>query len=369
MFVVWGILGLSFLVFFHELGHFVAAHLFGVKVEAFSVGMGPVLLHHTHKGTDYRLSLIPIGGYCAMKGEQDYQRALDSDSPFIEAELDSFYGVHPIKRALIGFAGPFFNLLFAFLAFTVIALTGYTYYSAGTTVSMADEVFENGFSAAHEAGLMSGDTIRALDGNEIEAFNDIGTYVSLHGDKPIVITVERDGKLLDFTVTPYFSKEDAAYLLGVVADSNSVVAHTVKGKNIFSAIAEGLRRTGTFLTVTVKSVAILFKGIDLTSTVSGPVRITTMLGSAVSEGFSEGVQTGIVSTLEWLSLISVSLFFTNLLPIPVLDGALILFALLECVTRRKMPPKVLYYIQIVGIVIIGMLFAFVLFCDIKSFIH
>ena len=90
MFVVWGILGLSFLVFFHELGHFVAARIFGVQVEAFSVGMGPVLLHRTYKGTDYRLSLIPIGGYCAMKGEQDYQKALDSNSSVIEADSDSF---------------------------------------------------------------------------------------------------------------------------------------------------------------------------------------------------------------------------------------------------------------------------------------
>ncbi len=369
MFVVWGILGLSFLVFFHELGHFLAARIFGVQVEAFSVGMGPVLLHRTYKGTDYRLSLIPIGGYCAMKGEQDYQKALDSNSSVIEAESDSFYGINPFKRALIGFAGPLFNLLFAFIAFTIIALTGYTYYSAGTTVTMADEAFENAYSAAHEAGLCSGDTIIALDGNEISAFNEIGSYVSLHGEKEILVTVLRDGKKLDFPVTPFFSKDDAAYLLGVVADSDSVYAHTVKPKHIFAAFAEAFVRTGTFLSVTVKSIAILFKGIDLTQTLSGPVRITTMLGTAVSEGFSEGVKSGIVSTLEWLSLISVSLFFTNLLPIPVLDGSLILFALLEGVTRRKMPPKVLYYIQMVGIVLIAALFAFVLFCDIKSFIH
>ena len=74
---VLGILGLGILVFFHELGHFIAARISGVKVEAFSVGMGPVILHHSCKGTDYRLSLIPLGGYCAMKGESDFKKALE----------------------------------------------------------------------------------------------------------------------------------------------------------------------------------------------------------------------------------------------------------------------------------------------------
>ena len=83
---VLGILGLGFLVFFHELGHFVAARIFGVKVEAFSIGMGPVLLHSTWKETDYRISLIPLGGYCAMKGEKDFQEAMEKISRKFKAK-------------------------------------------------------------------------------------------------------------------------------------------------------------------------------------------------------------------------------------------------------------------------------------------
>ena len=111
--IIYGLLGLGFIVFIHELGHFIAAKIFGVTVESFSVGMGPILLHKTIKGTDYRLSLIPLGGYCGMKGQKDFQVALDEKLESIKGDKDSFYGIHPVKRAVIAFAGPFFNFLFA----------------------------------------------------------------------------------------------------------------------------------------------------------------------------------------------------------------------------------------------------------------
>ena len=93
MSILWGIIGLGFLVFFHETGHFIAARIFGVKVNAFSIGMGPVLLHKTIKGTDYRISLIPLGGYCSMNGEKDFQKAIEENLETIPAEKDSFHGI------------------------------------------------------------------------------------------------------------------------------------------------------------------------------------------------------------------------------------------------------------------------------------
>ena len=99
MTVIYGLLGLSVIIFIHELGHFFVARFFGVHVESFSIGMGPVLLHKTVKGTDYRLSLIPFGGYCGMKGEKDFQTAMENKLDRIPAEKDSFYGVHPLSPA------------------------------------------------------------------------------------------------------------------------------------------------------------------------------------------------------------------------------------------------------------------------------
>ena len=112
---LYGLLCLFFLIIFHEFGHFIAAKLFGVKVESFSVGFGPVLLHKKIRGTDYRLSLIPLGGYCGLKGEKDFQNAIENGLSEIVGEPDSLYGIHPFKRALIGFFGPFFNFIFRHL--------------------------------------------------------------------------------------------------------------------------------------------------------------------------------------------------------------------------------------------------------------
>ena len=113
MTILWGILCLGIIVFIHEAGHFIAARYCGVTVESFSIGMGPVIWHKKIGMTDYRLSLLPLGGYCGMKGEKAFQQAIDEKLSYIPAEADSFYGVHPLKRICIAFAGPFANLFFA----------------------------------------------------------------------------------------------------------------------------------------------------------------------------------------------------------------------------------------------------------------
>ena len=167
---LYGILCLFFLIVFHEFGHFIAAKLFGVKVESFSIGFGPVLLHRTVRGTDYRLSLIPLGGYCGMKGEKDFQKALEEKLPQVGGDADSLYGIHPFKRALIGFAGPFFNFIFAVIACAFINGIGYTYYTYSNKILINDKVTS---SAARDAGIISGDQIISINGKTIEDFNGI----------------------------------------------------------------------------------------------------------------------------------------------------------------------------------------------------
>ncbi|MDD7015225.1 MAG: site-2 protease family protein [Spirochaetales bacterium] len=350
-----GLVALGFLIFFHECGHFLMARLCGVTVEAFSVGMGPVLLHKKIKNTDYRLSLIPLGGYCAMKGEQDFQLAIENNEKVITGEPDSFYGIHPLKRLLIAFAGPFFNLVFAFAAFTVIALTGYTYYSAGNKVSMADEIYQDITSPAHLSGMETGDEIVEIDGTKMECFADIVTYVSSRPDKDLKIKVKRNDQFLTFTVHSILDKETGSGKIGIVSDSNSIIAREYPSHSFFPALKEGVLKTGEMTFLTVKSIATLFKGVKLTNALSGPVRISEIVGSAVKEGFSESFHAGFVSALQLMALISVSLFITNLLPIPVLDGGLILFAFIEWVSRRKLNPKFLLYIQYAGVTIIFLL--------------
>ena len=367
--IILGLLCLCFLIFFHELGHFLAAKLFHVKVESFSIGFGPVLLHKTVRGTDYRISLVPLGGYCGMKGEQDFLRALENQSAFIDAEPDSLYGIHPLKRILIALAGPFHNLFFAFLGSTIIALIGYSYYSYSNQVNLATDTYPELHSAAADAGIRSGDRILRINNAKITNFNDLLTEVASRPDEDIDVTVERDGEQLVFSVHTDLDKESGAGKIGLAAIPDSAQKYAEPRRSFFPALLKGATECAKMTALTVKGIFTLFKGVDLTKTVSGPARIADMMGTVVKESFSESLRTGIVNLLSFTGIISISLFIMNLLPVPVLDGGLILFALIELVFRRKMNPKILYYIQFVGIAFIALLFVIGLRGDIAYFVQ
>ena len=365
---LYGILCLFFLILFHEFGHFLAAKLFGVKVESFSVGFGPILLHRTVKGTDYRLSLIPLGGYCGMKGENDFREAMEENLKEVKGEPDSLYGVHPIKRAAIGFAGPFFNFIFAIFCFSLINGIGYNYYTYSNKIILADELYENSCTAAREAGLLTGDEIIRINGKEILDFSQIIEEVSVRPAENINVTVLRDNKELTFTVHTQMDKETGTGKIGVAADTNSLLEQSTPDYNFFQAIGHGFLDTFEYIGLTFKSIAILFKGVDLKNAVGGPARITEMLGSTAQEGFSAGFKVGFISLSQLMAVISISLFIMNLLPIPVLDGGLILVALIETISRKKVPPKVQYRIQFIGFAFIAILFIIGLIGDINYFI-
>lgn len=362
-----GLLCLMFLVLFHELGHFVAAKIFGVKVESFSIGFGPVLLHKKIKGTDYRLSLFPLGGYCGMKGEKDFQKAVEEKLPEIQAEKDSLYGVHPAKRALIGFSGPLFNFIFAILAFTTINLIGFDYYTYSNKIILPDATYENASTAAKDAGLLSGDEIIQIENKEISEFSQIIEQISIRPDEDIKIKVLRDGQILEFTVHSDMDKSEGSGKIGIMADTSTLTQKQSEKLNFFEALGKGFTDSFEYLSLTIKSIGILFKGVELQNAVSGPARITDMLGSTIQDGFAASTKIGIISILNLLAFISISLFFMNLLPIPVLDGGIILIAFIEMIIRKKINPRIQYYIQFIGIAFIAFLFFIGLFGDIKYF--
>ena len=441
MTIIFGLIALSVLVVIHEIGHFIAARMCGVTVETFSVGMGPILLHKTIKGVDYRLSLIPFGGYCGLKGEKDFQSAIEQKRDYFTADPESMFGTKPLKRLCIAVMGPVFNAVFAVLAFTLIALIGYTYYSADNRIILADEVYPDMPSMAREQGLLTGDRILFLDGQSIETFSDISRFISTHPDEDIDAVVERNNARVTLTLRPALDKDSAMGKIGVINwidpvlaevtdesdaakaglkagdvivavngekvnstaevfarlkgeragitferrnDAGTVMRNTVslalppdgraaltfavparraKTYSFFPALAHGVLETANTLALTLKSLGFLFKGADVTKAVSGPVRITVMLGDTVKNGFGAGINAGVVSLLNLLALISISLFLMNLLPVPVLDGGTVLFSLVEIVMRKPLKPKFLYYIQFVGIAFIGALVILALFSD------
>ena len=216
MTIVWGILCLGLIVFVHELGHFIAARLCGVKVENFSIGMGPVLAHKTIGETDYRLSLLPFGGYCGMKGEQGFRDALEQNLPAIPKEEGSFYGVHPLKRAIIAFSGPAMNLVFAAISLSIIAMTGYTFYAADNKVILADEVYPEMDSAAKKAGIQTGDKILFIDGEEITDFSQISQVVAVRPGEELEVIIERDGVQQDVLLSPVMDTSTGQGKIGVM---------------------------------------------------------------------------------------------------------------------------------------------------------
>lgn len=366
---LYGILCLFFLILFHEFGHFLAAKLFGVKVESFSIGFGPILLHKTIKGTDYRLSLFPLGGYCGMKGEKDFQKAIEEKLPYIEAEPDSLYGIHPIKRALIGFAGPFFNFIFAVIAFSVINMTGYKYYTYSNKIILAGDLYENSVTAAKDAGLLTGDKIIKINNSDIEDFSGIIEAISVRPDEDVQIVVEREGQVLEFTAHTELNKEQGTGSLGVAADVSNIIEKEAPRYSFFVAFFKGFIETTDTVALTFKSIGLLFKGIELKNAVSGPARVTEMLGDSVKDGFAVNFRAGLVSMLSLMAIISVSLFLMNLLPIPILDGGIILIALIEFIFNKKINPRIQYYIQFIGLAFIIVLFVIGSIGDINYFVN
>ena len=362
---LYGILCLFFLIVFHEFGHFLAAKLFGVKVESFSIGFGPVLLHRTVRGTDYRLSLIPLGGYCGMKGEKDFKKAIEEKLPEVGGDADSLYGIHPFKRALIGFAGPFFNFIFAVLACAFINGIGYTYYTYSNRVLINDQVTS---SVARDAGIISGDKIIKINGKEISDFSDLIEEVSTRPDEDIIVVIDRDGKELTFTVHTELDKSTGTGKIGVAADTSEVLEKESPRYGFFASIGHGFIDAIKSAGLTIKSIGILFKGVDMNNAVSGPARVTEMLGSTVKEGFSEGLRIGFISLMSLMSVISISLFIMNLLPVPILDGGLILIAFIEIIIRRRVNPRIQYYVQFIGLAFIAFIFIIGLKGDILYFI-
>lgn len=437
MTIIYGLLGLSLIIFIHELGHFIAARCCGVEVESFSIGMGPILLHKKIGKTDYRLSLIPLGGYCGMKGEKAFQEALDNKLDAIPEEENSFYGVAKWKRIIIAFAGPASNFVFAIIAFTIISMIGTTYYSTPNKVIMIDEVYQDLTSPAKVAGLQTGDKIIAIDGVPTPYFSDISQNISMAAREELEFTIDRNGEILTYEFEVELDKDTGAGRIGITNWVDTVINSIVPGSNadlaglqngdiitkienfpisnsmdfskiiqnretlnvtyirngienntrlsvpineqglldpsllgfnwkveqiktktysFFGAIGQGVIETVDMLAMTVKSLGMLFSGIDLTKAVSGPIGITMMLGETTKESFAAGFSVGIVNVLNFLALISVSLFLMNLLPIPILDGGIILVAIIEIIRRKPVNPKILYRIQFIGLGILLFLF-------------
>jgi len=225
--ILLGLIGFGIVVFVHELGHFLAAKLSGIEVEAFSLGWGPRIVGFKRGGTDYRLSALPIGGYCRMKGEDAFRTALERNDAEVPREEGSYYGAPAWKRIIVSLAGPAFNLVFAFLVFIAVYGSGYTVTTYESRLLLASEVDgprASGPYPAELAGLRSGDRVVAIDGEPVEYFAQVQEAVSMAGGRELRLLVERDGATLELVARPEREKATGAGKLGVYPMAEPVVS-------------------------------------------------------------------------------------------------------------------------------------------------
>jgi regulator of sigma E protease len=263
--ILLGLIGLGVVVVVHELGHFAAARAVGVEVEAFSVGWGPKLLSTRRGATEWRISAVPIGGYCKMRGEESFRKALEQKIDEYPREPGSFYGASPWRRIVIALAGPAANMVFAALVFVLVATVGYTIRTSSNRVVLASEFDLSGSGKtasfpADAAGLRSGDWIVSADGKPVADYGDIQETVALSADRPLRLGIERSGSRLELLVTPKMDRESGAGRIGVYSWTDPVVAEVAAGS---AAAIGGVEPGDTLVSVDGKPVRHVIEALAL----------------------------------------------------------------------------------------------------------
>jgi len=338
---------LGVLIFFHELGHFLVARLFGVGVEKFSLGFGPRLVGKTVGMTDYRISLIPLGGYVKMVGEEP-----DAEiEPYLIPKSFTHKGV--FKRFLIVAAGPLFNLLLAVIIFFLV------FQFSGTFVlrPLVGEVDTP--SPAARAGLQKDDLIVAIDGKPVTSWEEMAAQIAESGGQSLAVEVERAGqrKTLDLqpelkTTQNLFGEDVQRYIIGI-RSAGDVIPQQV---SFVDAVQMSFARTWEITELTVLSVVKLIQGKLPATTLGGPIKIAQMAGAQAREGM--------MNLMVFTAVISINLGILNFLPIPVLDGGHLLFFTIEMISRRPVSIKVREIAQQFGIFLLILLMIFVIYNDI-----
>lgn len=430
---------LGVLITIHELGHFLFARLFGVKVESFSIGFGPPIFKWKGKETEYQIALIPLGGYVKMYGEDSMTEPIQGNvdkSAFSDPR--SFHSKPNWQKMLIAFAGPLFNIILAIILFIAVYIIGVkepAYLSQPVVVGYVEknsiaekvgiqpfdkivkvngkevknwkeftieigmkagknveiEILRNGSiqkisvilpedmtkqsfgispvlpakvgkvlenSPAAKAGLKEGDIIVGVNGRPINTWFEFADFMaSLKEKQSINLLVKRDNKIFSIMLEPQYNEELKKYTIGIAPKFETV---TIQYSPI-EAVGKALEKTKDLTVAIYNVVAGLITGEVSFKTLGGPISIAKFSG--------EALETGVSTFLFAMAFISLQLGYLNLLPIPVLDGGLILILLIETIIRRPLPDKAKEYLAYFGFALLGTLMIYVIFNDILRVIQ
>lgn len=348
---------LTFVVTVHEFGHFLAARSLGVAIDRFSIGFGRAIWKRQDRsGVEWRLGWMPLGGYVKFRGDENASSVPDKEDlaamrEWIEYEegaeaLKRYFHFKPLwERAVIVAAGPFANFVLASALFAAVLGA----FGEPTLPPRITEVVPD--SAAAEAGFRTGDVVLAMDGKTVHGFEDIAQYVGIRADQPIDFTIRRGGARLHLTATPARTMIDDP-IAGKVQVGQLGLAWpppeevTIVRYSPPAAVVEGVRRTGDVLKTTLFYLGRLIRGEVPADQLGGIIGIADASGKVAKQG-AEGapdaasmVMGVAISLLSLTAVLSVSIGFMNLLPVPVLDGGHLLFYAYEAVARRPLSSNI-----------------------------
>lgn len=341
--IIIGILLFELIVFVHEGGHFVAAKLSGVKVNEFALGMGPKLIKFKKGETLYSLRLFPIGGFCAMEGEDD------------ESTDDRAFGKKPVwKRIIIVCAGAVMNIILG-LVMMVILLAPDKYFASTTISKFAD-------NATSSQQLQVGDEIRSINGYGIRTATDLSFALATAKGEKLDVTVIRNGEKIDYTgVTLPRTK---------LSNGQEVMQLDFWVKPIENNFPNLMSQTfmSTFSTVKMVWASLLgmVTGQFGLNEISGPIGMTSAISQATASGLERSFLDGFMNLLNVMMIITVNLGVVNLLPLPALDGGRLVFLIIEAIRRKPVKPEHEGYVHAAGMIL---LLAFMVIISIKDVIQ
>lgn len=321
MSIIYSLLVFILVILIHEFGHFIVAKLNNIKVNEFSIGMGPVLFSKEKGETKYSLRALPIGGFVALEGEGD-----NSEDP------RSFNKAHPLKRIAVLFAGAFMNFVLAI----ILGIIVFSYIGQETTT--INSFVEN--SPAKEAGILEGDKIITIDNLPIKEWQDISKTLNSLKKEEVLIKVERNEEYKEVSVK---TKNDGNnFVIGVYPKME---------KSVGKAIPNSFKFTVNVVKQVYKFIGQLVTGRAELKGVSGPVGIVKIIGDSAKFGF--------INVLLIACMISANLGAFNLLPFPALDGGTIVITFIEMILRKNVPENIKIGLNLIGLVILFGLIGYV----------
>lgn len=338
--IIIAILLFSAIVIFHELGHFLLAKANKIRVDEFSLGMGPTLIGRQIGETKFSLKLLPLGGACMM-GEDDADDVAEG----------SFNSKSVWARISVIAAGPIFNFILAWiLCMIMVGWIGYRSPEIGTV--------EEGYSAA-EQGMQAGDVITKINGHRIHLWEEITLYnLSTKEGDTVSVTYERDGKEHTVDLVEKQLENDSYARLGII----NVAERTKPG--IFGTVQYGAYTVKYWISYTFECLKMLLTGQVGIKQMSGPVGIVTVVDSAYQQAKPEGIQVVLLNILNIGILLTANLGVMNLIPFPALDGGRLIFLFIEAIRGKRVPPEKEGMVHFAGFALLMVLMVIVMYNDI-----